>query len=970
MIGHYQLTDEGLQIFGSREKFNRVLYGSHAQDDAKGRYFTFAGDTPIFMGAATDYEKNLFCHFAKNGVLMSGLALTPGCSVPLFCDDAADLSSRWFHQSEDILTTWHHGYMNYKLTQFTPWFPDVAVEIEVYPLLPEDGFYVHYRVRTDARIIFCAGFGGITDFFGRFEYQMNKDREYRAVDCNGNIIECGHNRGKISGPNGTALWIGTDFEADFRGGAAGDMAKPFPSMFLPGTGSDIIKLSAEIEAGSAWEGNIIVTRNADKLDHWLNMTDARGYLKEQIRAKHRNISMRTPNKHLNDMVPDLTIALDASWHGNTFYHGAMGYHAPFLGWRGWYAPSDIGWRERVRTAIRSHMATLITHADGPEKVWHDGADRPDLDHEGTQYHHLVNSTGRLTALLHRDDIYNMQEVAVSMTLHYLNRYADWELAAEIFGALDRILDWEERILDPDGDGLYQNFLNTWISDGHSYNGGGCAQASSYNYEANRLMVVIACKLGRDPAKFEQRARKIRTAIQEKLWLEDKGVLAEYIDTVGNCLVHPSPELSTIYLAIECGVVDELQAQRMLRFSEREIKSVYNGGRLSYSSNWKPKKYSTCGIFPAENACLALAYFQTGQREKGQEILDGLISAFYRSSSPGLIRHVVSAQGGDDFGDLDFTDVSSTVLRLIIEGLWGIRFQLLEDRILISPQLPPEWDEAELCLKDFRIAYRHGIFEIETSLGGEKIIRLPRSVKSVLLNGAKAEYSVMETVELPNEPPKETVKPLPPLDAKSETHLPLNFNCSLTEIHRQEYRSPRPAGYSIGVRLNGRYAWEWNHGGHNALIVDDAKLRDCGGTYRLKSGLTFATPSTGNNVLCVSMWDNFPTSVEIPLTGPAREIALALIGMTNAMQCAVPNAEISLIYEDGSRDTVELIHPDNFDDWLVPALQTQNESFYFSDYNHGMIQRLRVAPGKRLVALGLEAIANEVILGLLGITIRN
>ncbi|MFA6175463.1 MAG: hypothetical protein WC765_02665, partial [Phycisphaerae bacterium] len=49
----------------------------------------------------------------------------------------------------------------------------------------------------------------------------------------------------------------------------------------------------------------------------------------------------------------------------------------------------------------------------------------------------------------------------------------------------------------------------------------------------------------------------------------------------------------------------------------------------------------------------------------------------------------------------------------------------------------------------------------------------------------------------------------------------HFNTSLKELHTLEYKSPRPKGYSIGVRLNGRYAWEWNHAGHNAVKIDDA-----------------------------------------------------------------------------------------------------------------------------------------------------
>lgn len=70
-----------------------------------------------------------------------------------------------------------------------------------------------------------------------------------------------------------------------------------------------------------------------------------------------------------------------------------------------------------------------------------------------------------------------------------------------------MLDWEERIFDYDNDGLYQNFLNTWISDGHSYNGAGCAQSSAYNFRANLIMAKIAKKLQQPNKVFLDRANK-------------------------------------------------------------------------------------------------------------------------------------------------------------------------------------------------------------------------------------------------------------------------------------------------------------------------------------------------------------------------------------------------------------------------------------------------------------------------------
>ena len=1073
MITHYTYTPEGMSIFGSRERFNRVLYGGHQNDEHQERYFTFAGDAPIFMGAASDYSQDTWCYQAKNGVLMSGLALTEGH----IGEGSHDIFSSWFHECSDVLTTWRSGYLTYRLSRFSSYFPHVMVNIAVYPLILADGFLVQYDITTDQRVIFCAGFGGITKFFGRFDHPTAKRRDFSPADCVDNQAELLSDHVAISGPNDVRMLLKADFPCEYSLTTAEALAAPSPGPFLgQHSGPAVVaRVKATIPAHSRFRGNLLVLRNSspEQLRSLLDSGDLASVSRNMIREKHAMISFHTPDAQLDATVPDTVIALDASFHGRSFYHGAIGYHAPFLGWRGWYAPVLLGWSERVRSAIESHFDT-ITRSEGQERVWWDGADRPDLDHEGTQYHHLQNSSGRLTALLHRDDIYNMQEVAVDMTLFYLQNSADLETGRKIYDRLLEILAWETRILSPDNDGLYQNFLNTWISDGHSYNGAGCAQASVYNFTANRLTALLGRKLGREVKDLEAQADHILNALYKYLWLPKEGILAESIDRIGNRLLHPSPELATTYLAINAGAVNEQQAWSMLKWTERNcrsIRTIGRGGRLYFSSNWLPKKYSTCGIFSAENACLALAYYRCGQPEQAFEIVQGLLDAFALSPHPGAITHVLSGLGSSDGGDIDFTDVSSCYLQLLLEGLWGVRFQLLEEVIHLAPQLPPDWETAELNLPAVSLNY-HRRGNCETLLAvvehpARKVFTLPlrqAKIEQLLLNGESICYKVkpgfgrsylqcetslcgkielkiyyaevpyprlrqqeltlfpgnqavigvddgvIDHIEAPEgllqsvftSPQEHIVRitteeagfydclvhsgevylpltieirnlpqpPEEPLEISRLEFLPLEkfFNCALTEIHQQEFRSPRPQSYSIGMRLNGRYAWEWNHFGHNALQVDDSILRECGGVFTTPAGWQFATPPQGQNAACVSLWDNFPTSMEIPLSGRARALAVLYCGTTNAMQTAVCNARLEVHYADGLSQCCELRQPDNFDDFLLPVYQKQNEAVYVGAGTHALVQIIRLDPQRELRSFRAEAIANEVILDVLALTL--
>ena len=257
--------------YNTYEKFNRVLYGGHDHDDQEGRFFTFAGDTPIFMGCASDYTKDTWCYQAKNGVLMSGMAMTPGY----------DGFAGFFHNCCDITAKWHHGYMSYEMTGFTAFFPDVKVKIEVYPLFPDDGFLVHYDITTDQRVIFCAGLGGITEFFGRFEYHDSARREFSKIDCVDNHARIDGKCGIISGPGDVKIFIGTDLDCEWSTDSADAMCEPHPGLFLNDHegNAEVVKLKKVLEQNTHFCGNILVMKDSscEKVAEYLSQLKSNAY---------------------------------------------------------------------------------------------------------------------------------------------------------------------------------------------------------------------------------------------------------------------------------------------------------------------------------------------------------------------------------------------------------------------------------------------------------------------------------------------------------------------------------------------------------------------------------------------------------------------------------------------------------------------------------------------------------------------
>ena len=1090
-VTRYIPTDEGFAINGSNEIFNRTLYGSHSNDNNDDRFFTFAGDAPLFMGAITDYtnRSSLVTYYEKCGVLASGLAITPGRRSRFYYTEEIDQTSRWFHNSEDIRAEYKNGWMEYDLSQISAWFPDVRIKMEAYPLLPEDGYLVHYHIETDQHVYFTAGFGGITEDFcqARYEYRGESRRYFTADNVKGNTVTIGKNRATVKGVEGKTMHIATSFPANFEKGSAAAMATPYVSTFLgssPENEDDqVVKISAPIEAGQVLEGYIVAVYNADEkaLDKWLTMENPIGYLKSRIIEKFACVDVTTPQKTIDLTVNPTVIALDAAFHKDTFYHGAFAYHAPFLGWRNWYAATALGWRERVEKATRKWLGWIKKGDVADEKVWYDySVIPPEKNRFDGRWHHQDNPVGRIPSHFGAPDQptygpYNMQECGLDMMLYNIEWTGDMKLAEDSFDDMCSMVEWETRTFDPNGTGLYQSVLNTWISDGHNYNGAGCAQSSAYNYRANLVLSKIAEKIGRDGSKYAERAEKIKKALNEKLWLPNDGIIAEYLDTVGNCLIHPAVELPSIYHVIDSDMVDDFRAYKMLRYSEKHIKNIETpgiGGRLCYSSNWLPKQYSNCGIFPAENAHLALMYFKLGLKEEGKKILDGIADCYFTGKNPGMAPHVQSQRGTGDLGDLDFTDVSSTYLRLVMEGLFGIRIDALEGYVYIQPGFPNDWEEASITLSDIGLSYKRKgnqeIFDISCDRKETKQIRIPMrsaDIDFVMLDGELVDYKIVagannsfvivETEKqgrfnlrvmhggkaLPKvDCPKavlagnkfvidvadgeivdtfdvsetlESIKvvgnkiyaktkeiagdhtlfirvksgefdawlaadydieneaeAIAPLEAKPFETVDMSslFNCSMTALHDQAYIEPRPKAYSMGLFQNGRYSHNWNQYGRNVVYVDDSMLRNAGGKITTPSGIAFATPEKDDNIAIVTMFEAFPTEINVPLSGKGQEIAVMYVASANCMLSYVENARITVTYKDGTTSEKSLVYPLNVDDWLTSALTTDAECFYFSDFNHATVQRIRIDADKELESVKIEAICNDVIIGVAGISI--
>ncbi|HYO10593.1 MAG TPA: DUF4450 domain-containing protein [Tepidisphaeraceae bacterium] len=226
-----------------------------------------------------------------------------------------------------------------------------------------------------------------------------------------------------------------------------------------------------------------------------------------------------------------------------------------------------------------------------------------------------------------------------------------------------------------------------------------------------------------------------------------------------------------------------------------------------------------------------------------------------------------------------------------------------------------------------------------------------------------------------------------------------FNDRVTQIFANEYLSPRSPYCSLALPKHGFGGWATNK---RIPEISDTGLRAAsdsgGGRIALPQGIAFATPGKGDapNVAFVSQWDNYPRELAVPLEGRSSHAWFLVAGSTNAMQSRLDNGEIVVTYADGSTATLALHNPTN---WWPIEQDYFTDDFAFAraepvpprvDLKTGEVRLLDAAslkgrgrsiaggaatvvdlpldPEKPLKSVTVRAIANEVVIGLMGVTL--
>ncbi len=228
------------------------------------------------------------------------------------------------------------------------------------------------------------------------------------------------------------------------------------------------------------------------------------------------------------------------------------------------------------------------------------------------------------------------------------------------------------------------------------------------------------------------------------------------------------------------------------------------------------------------------------------------------------------------------------------------------------------------------------------------------------------------------------------------------NASVNQLFNTAYLTPRSPYTTLQIPTQG--IGEWCHPLLTANI-DDSGIRkvSVNNIVSTPMGIPFRTPSAlgANNIIFTSLWDNYPNKVITPLTGKASHAYLMMAGSTNHMQCHMINGTVTVKYKDGTQSVLELIPPETWypieQDYFIngEAFQVKAPRPYrvalktakFSrdmekdmsvkssevygrniDGGAGVILDLPLDENKELDSLELETKSNDVVIGLMGVTL--
>ncbi|MCF8342231.1 MAG: DUF4450 domain-containing protein [Chitinophagaceae bacterium] len=750
---HPEGTD--IVIENGNKRFNRALYGGNTAFRAE------AGDLPEFALYLPGMGGNLKFGIVKNG------------------------QSKWLIAANNIKAIYRAGSMLYEIKDAL--LDNGIIYIKAIALFDKEGLMVEIKTANLPKgIQLVAAYGGATGKKFSRDGDIGADPEssfyLKPEYCTDNIFTIQQNAFQLHYALPQALSTEERVHIQLQTTSNDEKSKYlekakaikgiFPSvanlkvcdanmqqspkqLFESNQSSNAPLIAATIDLQSK-ESYCFLLQQPDK-NNRLTYTDLPNLLSQAEstrKALTQTITLETPDPYINTLAENLSIAADAIWEDPSYMHGAVAWRMRLNGWRGPYIADVLGWHDRARKHFNGYaLSQIISPLDGPvvaDTALHLARQLEKLGNSVFSSGYISRNPGGDKRAHH----YDMNLVFIDQLLRHFNWTGDTAYVKQMWPLIKRHLVWEKRNFDADNDGLYDAYAAIWASDALQYSGGGVTHSSAYNYFANKTAAILAAIIKEDKTPFEREASKILQAVNKQLWMKNNGWYAEYKDLLGNQRLHPSAGIWTIYHAIDEELSNPFQAYQSLQYINHHIPHIPIAAKglqdttlyTISTSNWQPYTWSLNNVALSEILHTSLAYWQGGSAEEAFVLWkSALMESMFLSSSPGSFIQLsfYDAIRGELYRD--FADPIGMVGRSLVEGLFGIRPDLLHNNITVAPGFPEQWNHASLTTPDIHIGFkRNGLTEqyniqqhFKQSLQLQLIVPVYRDgIAQITVNGKK------------------------------------------------------------------------------------------------------------------------------------------------------------------------------------------------------------------------------------------
>jgi hypothetical protein len=772
----------------------------------------------------------------------------------------------------------------------------------------------------------------------------------------------------------------------------------------------------------------------------------------------------TPDPYLNAGAPASVAAAAGLFVDPTFVHGGSQWRMRMPGWRTMGGATYYGWIDQVRRAV-AYWGSLQVKED---------TNKIGAEYSPTGCEQVGNSRFFGAGFINYPDIpqvYEFQTQFFDDAVRAWRASADPALEKLLRPMLELHLERCRACFDPDGDGIYESYNNTWPNDSIWFNGGGTPEQSGYVYYGHRAAADM-CRRAGDPdgaAKHDAIAARIKQAVNALLWMPERGQFASYVESSGHKRQMPDAWVYAQHIPIETGLATPEQAWQAMFYTEwamERFKLPY--GEMRQTSNFVPGQWSIRELYHGDNFAMALGYLLAGQGDEGWSLLrgamlesmfgDGVPKSGYSQESGrfNFVNHISPGGLSHPNCAIDFIDIITPYVRALVEGLFGYRPDYPNGIVRIEPTFPSSWDHASIRTPDFALEFKDRTYKLALTRPAALRFGVPVSadrVKGVTVNGQPARFTIepwagygMLRVEVPatrlavlqidTEGPSSRLAALEEeradgtpghrlvlnqlagevphyqltkvhVPAKADPKVlreapaaavwqPLDINAALNgdlrTIFKQRYVSPRPDRVSMRVAYDGWGAWTfarfWGIAtpeiGMEKVLTADAKAELIEyGQLLTPQRARFRAPRPEKNIAFTSLWDNWPVQVTVSVNHKGEAIWLLVSGSTTPMQGKIANAVIRFSYADGQQETLELVPPENF--WSLCKYGNVDYAYERDGFSlpkespptvqlgtncRAMVYGWKLRPGVELKEITLEALSQDVVIGLMAASIMN